>query len=289
MTLLGTQLAITDPYALRRLEACQRGAASGESPPVRTAADVIGEQRMFAALVRHPAFAPALDGSVVPASNRFALADRIEGSTAFYYPNELDKMIRAMPMPAYTIAPIDRPAEFMWVSYEGSHRATDAAGKVTETDALLIGPLPDGLGIYRIGMWGASLFFLKWGMQYPVDFGAGTIGEHVIKFLAFLNSPYTTTEPRRPERAARREARRMGDETPTDDVHFIKLRQAVTEAVRQEAASRHVEWKHRWWVRGHFRAQWLPSKQAHRLTWIAPYIKGPDGADFTTPVYAVVR
>ena len=36
-----------------------------------------------------------------------------------------------------------------------------------------------------------------------------------------------------------------------------------------------VSWSHRWLVNGHWRNQWLPSRAAHRLQWIAGYVKGP--------------
>jgi hypothetical protein len=53
-----------------------------------------------------------------------------------------------------------------------------------------------------------------------------------------------------------------------------------------------IEWTHRWIVRGHWREQWIPSRNAHEPRWIAPYVKGPEDkplvvADKT--VYAVVR
>jgi hypothetical protein len=35
---------------------------------------------------------------------------------------------------------------------------------------------------------------------------------------------------------------------------------------------------HQWIVRGHWRQQWYPGKQTHRPVWIAPHIKGPEGA-----------
>jgi hypothetical protein len=36
-----------------------------------------------------------------------------------------------------------------------------------------------------------------------------------------------------------------------------------------------IDWSHRWLVNGHWRNQWVPSAQAHRQTWIMPYVKGP--------------
>jgi hypothetical protein len=37
-----------------------------------------------------------------------------------------------------------------------------------------------------------------------------------------------------------------------------------------------VDWSHRWLATGHWRNQWLPSINAHRLQWINPYVKGPN-------------
>lgn len=53
-----------------------------------------------------------------------------------------------------------------------------------------------------------------------------------------------------------------------------------------------VEWSHRWVVRGHWRRQRVgPGRQEIRPTWIAPHVKGPDGAPLlmTEKVYALVR
>lgn len=35
---------------------------------------------------------------------------------------------------------------------------------------------------------------------------------------------------------------------------------------------------HQWMVRGHWRNHWYPKLQVHRPVWIAPHIKGPEGA-----------
>jgi hypothetical protein len=36
-----------------------------------------------------------------------------------------------------------------------------------------------------------------------------------------------------------------------------------------------VEWSHRWLVNGHWRNQWYPSLETHRLIWVNPHVKGP--------------
>jgi hypothetical protein len=37
-------------------------------------------------------------------------------------------------------------------------------------------------------------------------------------------------------------------------------------------------YEHQWVVRGHWRNQWMPSRNDHRPIWIHPHIKGPNGA-----------
>lgn len=71
------------------------------------------------------------------------------------------------------------------------------------------------------------------------------------------------------------------------DVRLIDLRPGTEHAAAYDrAAGRTREWRHRWMVRGHWRNQPYPSlgKGVTRRTWIAPYLKGPDGAPLlTTP------
>jgi len=41
-------------------------------------------------------------------------------------------------------------------------------------------------------------------------------------------------------------------------------------------------YSHRWVVRGHWRAQWYSASEEHRTVYIAPYLKGPEGAPLLT-------
>jgi hypothetical protein len=41
-----------------------------------------------------------------------------------------------------------------------------------------------------------------------------------------------------------------------------------------------VEWSHRWLVRGHWRQQWYPTLNEHRLIYINPHVKGPESKPF---------
>lgn len=90
-----------------------------------------------------------------------------------------------------------------------------------------------------------------------------------------------------PDRAARKRLRREGHE-PTP-VRVIELRRPKTGGGSSGESNR--EYHHRWITRGHWRQQWHPKRQVHRPVWIAPHIKGPEGAPLIggEKVYALKR
>lgn len=49
----------------------------------------------------------------------------------------------------------------------------------------------------------------------------------------------------------------------------------------------HGGYHHQWLVSGHARNQWFPADGVHRLKWIGPYIKGPEGTPFKESVRRV--
>lgn len=129
----------------------------------------------------------------------------------------------------------------------------------------------------------------RYGDRFPDSFAgtdedAGTI----LKMLSFLNSPYIPIHAEALSRQVSRGLARKGWEEQTKVV-FVDLRAAEQAASRHTTGTGTVEWKHRWIVRGHHRAQWYPSIQAHKVIWIAPFVKGPDGASLKPPVYRVAR
>ncbi len=75
-----------------------------------------------------------------------------------------------------------------------------------------------------------------------------------------------------PDRAARKRLRRQGQEPKA--VRVIELRRPKGGG----AGDGSREYHHQWIVRGHWRQQWYPARQVHRPVWIAPHIKGPEGA-----------
>lgn len=77
---------------------------------------------------------------------------------------------------------------------------------------------------------------------------------------------------------SRAESRRLqrGDPSVSHKVRIVELRRRSYPDGSDGESER--EYHHRWVVRGHWRNQWHPTVGAHRPIWIAPHIKGPDGA-----------
>jgi hypothetical protein len=87
-----------------------------------------------------------------------------------------------------------------------------------------------------------------------------------------LKQPLTSTTEVEPDRAARRRMKAAGHEPAA--VRVIELRRV--QSAPKGAADR--EYHHQWIVRGHWRQHWFPAHEVHRPVWIAPHIKGPEGA-----------
>lgn len=59
------------------------------------------------------------------------------------------------------------------------------------------------------------------------------------------------------------------------EVVIVRLRRKSLDETSDGEPVGDVPWSHRWLVSGHWRNQWLPSRMAHRLQWIAGHVKGP--------------
>jgi hypothetical protein len=65
---------------------------------------------------------------------------------------------------------------------------------------------------------------------------------------------------------------------------YVQLRhQGMGPQARDGAGETGRAYQHRWWVRGHWRNAWYPSRNTHRPIWIHAHIKGPDGAPILDP------
>ena len=77
----------------------------------------------------------------------------------------------------------------------------------------------------------------------------------------------------RPDRAGRREARRLSFRDDTEVV-IVRLRREAGE--RHDPTGEEANYSHRFIVSGHWRNQWYPSDRVHRHVGISPYVKGPE-------------
>lgn len=88
-----------------------------------------------------------------------------------------------------------------------------------------------------------------------------------------LSQRVTSSEQEEPTRTTRKLVKRGGGEPAP--IRVVTLRGAQSATVGSASDREYV---HQWMVRGHWRRHWYPSIKQHRPLFIAPYIKGPDGA-----------
>jgi hypothetical protein len=87
-----------------------------------------------------------------------------------------------------------------------------------------------------------------------------------------MQQPLARTTEAEPNRATQKRLRRAGHEPKP--VRVIELRRPAHSGSGDSSR----EFHHQWIVRGHWRQQWYPAREVHRPVWIAPHIKGPEGA-----------
>ena len=131
---------------------------------------------------------------------------------------------------------------------------------------------------------------LAFGTRWPdgVDEYARGPMEQVLKFNAFLASEFVEKSVTPLPRARRRELKRTAASKAGAKVSVVRLRRKHHREAHEAGVSGR-KYQGRWWVSGHFRNQWYPSLQAHKVKWIAPYVKGDSDAPLKERVYRVER
>lgn len=93
------------------------------------------------------------------------------------------------------------------------------------------------------------------------------------------------TRPLEPPARARTTDSDSGSSEPDPDldrVSIIELRRPMSPPRDHDGAGSDRVYQHRWWVGGHWRQQACgPNHADRRPKWIAPYVKGPEGAPMT--------
>ncbi|HET9253884.1 MAG TPA: hypothetical protein VFO16_01620 [Pseudonocardiaceae bacterium] len=249
-------------------------------------------------------------------------------ATPYLWTDHVWQTLRASPpLPAHVISPTLLPAKSMFWSLETAYpstlRGTNVSGElnwffIKEQDY----ESPEGRKLVVVCAWDmcqelemvvqGSTF--HYGIRYPQDFlaepilppppGGSPTGilDLVLQGCSFLHSPFVETTSDPIPRPLRRRIERAG-QTPDNLVHVVALRKRRpdehdTQGERRgEQRGEHPdpesvegrEWKHQWWVTGHHRAQWYAREEAHRVIWIAPYLKGPIDKPVLQKVYKVQR
>ena len=135
---------------------------------------------------------------------------------------------------------------------------------------------------------------LETGRQWPSGDMTTTaerpMVDRLLQMLSFLASRWVDLRrvAPRPDHQTRRLAR-AGVSLPEPDVIVVQLRAPVPPSHQEREPGTERDWHFRWMVRGHHRAQWYPSLNAHKVVWIAPHLKGPAEAPLKPQLYAVVR
>lgn len=102
--------------------------------------------------------------------------------------------------------------------------------------------------------------------------------------LYFMQQPLLCESTERPVPADERMLARAPRE-----MSIISLRALARERGAESEAGNGIEREFRWWVRGHWRAQWYPSRGSHEMIWVAPYLKGEEGKPVRESMHAVIR
>lgn len=116
--------------------------------------------------------------------------------------------------------------------------------------------------------------------EVVVGYGTTVTGWWRVRYLRALytawllmRQPLAKVEDVEPDRASRKRQRRAGYEPRA--IRVINLRRPKGEPGAGES---HGGYQNQWIVRGHWRNHWHPKRQVHRPVWIAPHVKGPEGA-----------
>ncbi len=280
-----------DPFLREWLRKGQLARASGNEWRAETIADVLGERANWAHLIAERKLG-GVGGESLSPETASAFAERIMGANPIFWDFGMVNAAQQVELPRHTVAPDACPMDEMWWAFPGTMDMVDGSG-VMRVQAALVSNYTDRInviGIYETdekeGLFVNTLATIRHRDVFPRADDPAANG--FLAMLAFMQSPLLTEVT--PRHMTRAERRRFPEENAQALVNYVTLRRRQYESREHgsgESASR--EYSIRWIVSGHMRAQWYPSLEAHRLIWIAPYVKGPDSAPLKQTIYKVVR
>lgn len=196
-----------------------------------------------------------------------------------------DMEVQDLPTPAGVLV-FEQPPELLHGVDDGTpiviHGATWTVGDDGEGGYVWIIPIAEQVGHSHLLLGGPAL--LPFAMSdYLASVGRSeftrekNLFDHLITTMRaawlLMQQPLAEETEVQPDRAVRKRLRRIGHEPAP--VRLIELRRPKTATGTGDGDR---EYHHQWIVRGHWRQQWYPARQVHRPVWIAPHIKGPEGA-----------
>lgn len=215
----------------------------------------------------------------------------VRESEVYLWTEKTEQLARGAPLPKHTISPSVMPQRAMFWAREMPHGSDERISNwfvLTRED--------DRIAVAHDQMSGdgtiveVMTFGIEYGKVWPNEFEAAETVGTILKWCAFLNSPFVTSAKQKLPRHIRRQLERQNQDVPDDDVSIVILRRALVRKPQMPSGEHPgVEWKHHWWVGDHYRAQWYPSEQAHRVIWIAPFIKGDLSKPLLEKIYKVQR
>ena len=231
----------------------------------------------------------------------FRLGAAVHLSEIYLWASQTERIADECPLPEHTVShQVLNDSVMFWV-HEGALRDTNN-GAVSSWMLLLNQPdsnsmlvATDCFGTDDDPTYKLVVMLFDYGKLWPRDYSAH-FGQ-ILKRCAFLRSPYVTTARQRLPHHIRRQIERgqiqAGENALEDQIRVVMLRRAqvrpAQERSDQPVEPREVEWQHQWWVKRHYRAQWYPSEQAHRVIYIESYLKGPRDKPILEKIYSVVR
>lgn len=237
-------------------------------------------------------------------------ADLLRGAELFYVASDMGELARAAgeSLPPIGLDQFDPPAKCGFMFFEGgacsvSHgdppldylvngvawAELQGRGLVIERfadrDAMLDALAASGVASTRDAEYSRSVMPRAAPMAGGswIPYGATAADQESQRFLQLdrivrsawllMQQPVASTSEAEYKRHDRRRLER--EKVNPAAVRVITLRRAKTESGRTDSDR---EYHHQWIVRGHWRQQWYPTRGVHRPVWIAPHIKGPEGA-----------
>lgn len=196
--------------------------------------------------------------------------------------------VGAETVPSFAIQPEDLPSREGLMLFERPVTAVTAPATATDEEAVKVqmdgllwvsiaGPTGDGVAVFSLYLGNTlycsplDVFVLAHGIPVP-ELGNFDYFRAMRTAWLLMRQPLAETEDVEPDRASRKRTQRAGYEPKA--IRVINLRRPQGDSSGTGQGNYH----HQWIVRGHWRNHWHPKRQVHRPVWIAPHVKGPEGA-----------